>query len=145
MLDTRTCRPSWVLFCLALAVFAVAAVPVSAEEVLYEGSWTGKTNTISGTWRIVDDGGKKFVVLDDAFKTRKAPDLKLFLTPLGLADVDNHNATRDSALIAQLPEHKGQQKIAIPVSVDLARYKTLIIHCEKYSKLWGGATLTPKS
>ena len=129
-----------VLILCFLSTFALAA---AAQAQLQEGSWTGKSSTIKGGWSIVEENGKHFVLLNDDFSTKKAPDLKLFLSPLSLEKLSNSNATTGSVLIAKLGSHKGAQRYEIPGGVDLSKFQSLIVHCEKYSKLWGGADLNP--
>lgn len=121
---------------LALVVtIAPAATPVDG------GTWTKKGYAIDGGWRIVDDAGTLYVELDASFSTRRAPDLKLFLSPLELGALGDRNAIRDAVLIAPLEHHKGAQRYALPDGVDLGAYRSLIVHCEKFSKLWGGTAL----
>lgn len=104
------------------------------------GSWTKKSNSISGTWSITDKGGKKTISLK-GFKTATAPDLKIFLSPNSAAQVSSRNATKGAVLVAKLKSSKGDQSYALPAGVDLSKYKSVIIHCEKYSKVWGVSNL----
>ena len=104
------------------------------------GSWTKKSNSIRGTWSISDKGGKKVISLK-GFKTATAPDLKIFLSPNTTAKVSSKNATQGSVLVAKLKSSKGDQSYTLPAGVDLSKYKSVIIHCEKYSKLWGSSNL----
>lgn len=130
---TRTaCLSAFVLFLLAL--LPAVAGPVQT------GSWTKKSFGIAGEWSIVEEQGRRFLVLDDRFKTRSAPDLKLFLSTHALADANGKNATRGSVLIAKLDKAKGGQRYELP-DVDLEAYSSLLLHCEQYGKLWGGAPL----
>jgi hypothetical protein len=119
-----------VLFSIFLATMA------SAQS----GSWTKKANAISGTWEIVKDGSGHKLKLK-GFKTKSAPDLKLFLSPKELGSLSGKNATSGAVRIAKLQSAKGDQEYAIPASVDLSKFKTLILQCEQYSKLWGGGSL----
>ena len=124
------------------ALLLLSGVAFAAEpEVLWQGTWTQKNYAIDGGWRIVQEGETRTVVLTDDFSTRRAPDLKIFLSPLPLEDLNNRNATAASVLVATLEKHKGAQRYAIPAGIDLNDFKTLLIHCEQYSKLWGGASL----
>ena len=104
------------------------------------GVWTKKANSISGTWRISDQGGKKVLSLK-GFKTATAPDLKIFLSPESSAKVSSRTATRGAVLVAKLKSSKGDQSYVLPAGVDLSKFKCLLIHCEKYSKLWGTGKL----
>ena len=126
----------------ALAVVLIGAGAAAAQDVLLEGNWTKKNYAIQGSWRIVEENGIRAVVLDGDFATKRAPDLKIFLSPRSLEELGDGNATAGSLRIAQLKRHKGSQRYEISKDVDLGSYKTILIHCEKYSKLWGAADLT---
>lgn len=140
---SRVPRPQPLLILGLAVLFTLVTLSVGAQptKVVAEGEWTKKSFSVKGTWQLVERGGQHVVVLDDAFSTKKAPDLKLFLSPRPLADVGNRNATDGSVLIAPLDSHKGAQEYVVPADTDLSQFKTLVIHCEKFSKLWAGSTL----
>lgn len=127
---------------LPLFLFAMMLLPAtdasaaSGDTTVHAGTWSKKTYSASGTWKIVKNGDDHFVVLDSKFKTKKAPDLKLFLTKSSASTLTGKNATKDSVRIAKLTSHKGAQRYKLPKGTSPADYKTLIIHCEQYSKLW---------
>lgn len=121
-------------------VIAFASLSVAGEP-LAEGTWTKKTASISGSWSIVEEGGSRFLILSDDFKTKKAPDLKLFLSSRDLSATDGSNATTEAVLIAKLTSAKGGQRYPISGDINLDEHSTLLLHCEKYGKLWGGATI----
>ena len=128
----------------ALAVLALALLAAPAafgQKVLHQGTWTAKGYEIEGTWKIVEEGGRAYVALDADFSTKQAPDLKIFLSPLALSEIRNSNATKGALRVGALTSPKGAQKLEIPAGTDLGRYKTLVLHCEKYTKLWGGSAL----
>ena len=105
------------------------------------GSWTAGGYEIEGGWRILAEDGRRFVELDEEFRTRRAPDLKLFLSPRPLAEVGDDNATEGSLLIAPLESHRGAQRYEIDEDVVLSDYLSILIHCQRFSKYWGGAGL----
>ena len=43
--------------------------------------------------------------------------------------------------IAKLKSNKGSQRYKLPAGTDPSDYKTVIIHCEQYSKLWSTGTI----
>jgi len=110
-------------------------------KTLANGSWTKKRFAIDGSWSIVQKNGSNVLVLDQNLKTISAPDLKIFLSSNPLSDLNGHNATNGSVLISPLKSNKGAQECVIPANIDLSQYQALIIHCEAYSKLWGGSSL----
>lgn len=136
--------PRMIVAGLVALVMLVAGSPGSsaAEDVRVDGgSWTKKGYAAAGGWTLVEREGERVVILDEGFKTRKAPDLKLFLSPLPLAKLTGDNATEGAMLVGKLSSNKGRQEFTLPKRVDLKRFKTVIIHCEQYSKLWSGAAL----
>lgn len=126
-----------------IAVTLGLTAPIFAQEseILHSGSWTKKKSAIEGNWEIVREGEKRFVVLDKNFSTKKAPDLKIFLSPLPLESLNDDNLTVRGRLISPLKSHEGAQRFEIPAKIKLESYKSIVIHCEKYEKLWGGASL----
>ncbi len=117
---------------LSLALTAIA----SAQS----GTWTKKSHSIDGTWEITSRNNQKVLVLK-GLKTKSAPDLKLFFSKKTLPSLNGKNATNGATRIALLKSNKGNQEYIIPNNLNPADYKSLIIHCEKYSKLWGGSSL----
>ena len=113
----------------------------SFSIVVASGEWTQKNYSTTGTWRVVQEEGQRYVELDAAFATQSGPDLKLFLSPTGLDDLTDQNATDASVFIGLLENNEGAQRFAIPDDVSLAEFDSLIIHCEQFSKLWSGASL----
>lgn len=113
----------------------------SASETLYTGTWTKKSFNVSGEWSIIKKDGKTYVKLSSDFRTRNAPDLKIFLSPLAASETNGDNATAGSVLVAPLTSNSGAQTYEIPEGVDLTGFKSVLIHCEQYSKLWSAADL----
>ena len=124
-----------------LSAPAAAAAAASEHEILHEGSWTKKSFRSAGTWTIYQEGDRTFVKLSADFRTRNAPDLKIFLSPTEAKKANGRNATNGSVLIAPLTSNAGEQVYEIPQSVDLASFKSILIHCQQFSKLWSAADL----
>lgn len=135
----------WLCSSLVLLVFAGAPVVIQAQsvEVLAEGQFVKKAVKTSGTYRIVRIDGDLHLELDDSFKTRRAPDLQIFLAAHSLDAATGSNATASSSLrIADLTKRKGAQIYDLPDDLDLTRFNSVLIHCVAYSKLFGAAALT---
>ena len=130
-------------FTAAPAAIAAETMQTAAQggETLYSGEWTKKSFKSSGAWEIYTADGKTYVKLSSDFRTRNAPDLKIFLSPLAASETNGRNATNGSVLIAPLTSNSGEQIYEIPESVDLASFKSILIHCEQYSKLWSASDL----
>jgi hypothetical protein len=119
-------------------------VPSDFAKALDSGTWTKKSFKIKGSWSIekLEDGSRELRLSED-FKTRRAPDLKLIFHPLGVSSINNKNALTDAVVLELLTSHTGAQTYILPSDLDLSTYKCLIIHCEEYTKLWGGTALKP--
>ena len=46
-----------------------------------------------------------------------------------------------SVFVAQLDSYKGSKKYLVPSNINISDYKTILVHCEKYTKYWGGSPL----
>ena len=124
----------------AVAAFFLFASSALAGDVVASGEWTKKSFNATGTWTVEQDGNDLVITLSEGFRTRNAPDLKLFFSPLAVAELNGQNATAGSVLIDELQSNRGGQTYRIS-GVDLADFQTIIIHCEQYSKLWSAAAL----
>ncbi|MEL6112824.1 MAG: DM13 domain-containing protein [Pseudomonadota bacterium] len=125
----------------ASEVETVVPADAASTTTLASGVWTKKSFRVSGDWSIYEKDGQTFIELSDDFKTKNAPDLKIFLSPKSVDSVNGRNATEGSVLIAPLTSNKGGQVYLVPSSVDINDYASILIHCEAYSKLWSAASL----
>lgn len=137
-------------FALGAAIVAGASAPIfpaaqasaqDAETVIASGSWDKVSFKSSGTWSVVESGGSYFVELSSDFKTRNAPDLKIFLSPQSAGSLTGRNATDGAVLVSELSSNRGGQRYEIPAGVDVSDYTSIAIHCEQYSKLWSVSDL----
>lgn len=129
----------------AILIFFVALFGVQDQEVVSQGEWDNysRWTTFEGSWKIVKSGDVLYVEMGSDFEAKKAPDLKLFLSKADLDDIGNKNALKIGApvLVAKLTSYEGKASYKIPEGINLSDYKTIMVHCEEYSKFWGGASL----
>lgn len=128
------------LVLLASAVFAYSQAATAAETT---GTWTKKFAKISGEWKIVQDADGAKLVLNGDFKTKNAPDLKFILTNATVAEMNGGNAMNGAVIISPLKSNKGEQVYVLPEN--FKDFKTLALHCEKFSKLWGATDISTAS
>ncbi|OEK02755.1 hypothetical protein BFP97_15015 [Roseivirga sp. 4D4] len=118
---------------------------LNQQEVVYQGEFDNysRWTTFEGSWKIVKSGDSHQVVFGDDFNAKKAPDLKIFLSKADFDDIESKNALKDGdpVFVAKLTAYKGAATYDIPSTIDLSQYKTIIVHCEEYTKLWGGSPL----
>ncbi len=122
--------------------FTLMSMSLYAENVTtHSGDWVNKKYSIKGSWEVVKRDGKTFLVLDQAFKTKSGPDLKIYLSKLNIDKVKGSTVDSSSIKISPLKSSRGAQEYEIPANIDLNTYASVLIHCEAYSVLWGGGSL----
>jgi len=84
---------------------------------------------------------KKTVFLNDNFEVGPGPKFHVYLVPK--ADIRSSSDLSDVMFVdlGRLRSFKGSQKYAIPAGLDLAKYKSVVIWCEKFSVLISPADL----
>ena len=120
-----------------LALIAMISFALAADSK----PWKNQEFKVKGNWSIEQRADGNYIVLDEAFKTRGAPDLKLFVSKANYSDITGKNATRNASFVAKLKSNKGAQSYKIPSNINVSDYQSLIIHCEQYSKLWASTPL----
>lgn len=136
----RTARRTLVALALASAAFAPSAS--FAEVAVGEAqSFTEKQYGISGDWSVIEEDGRTLIRFSDDFKTKKGPDLKVFLSPTSIDAVDGETATDGSVLLGELASTKGGQDYVLPEGLSLSDFESVLVHCEEFSVLWGGGAL----
>lgn len=131
-----------ILTTLVVSLFSVT----SAAETLAAGTLTpafsswGKKSVV-GSWEVVEEEGRHFIVLGDDFSAKDGPDVKIFLSPKKADEINGSNATEGSVFVTQITRFKGQQRIALPKKANLADFESIVFHCEAFSKLWGTSAL----
>ena len=134
----KTIQPFQTLFFTLLVMLSSISM---VSQITLKGSWQKQNKSISGHFEIQKTNDATYVVLSEDFKTKSAPDLKLFLSKKRVSDITGKNATKDAVLISELQKTKGSQKYRLPANIALADYTSLIIHCEQYSIFWGGGAI----
>ena len=97
---------------------------------------------LKGQVEITERDGQTVLRFSDSFRASNGPDLKVFLSPQGLDTVSGKTATNGAVKLGLLESTKGAQEYVIPAGVNLSQFGSVLIHCEQFSVLWGGATLS---
>lgn len=122
----------------SLHVSILLIVFVGSISFAQNNSWTKKHYNVTGNVTVETNNGKTILVIHENFKTSKGPDLKLFLTKKTAASVNKNDAVEKyGVLIGELKSNKGAQRYVLPASIDVNEFSSLVIHCEKYTKVWG--------
>lgn len=101
-----------------------------------------KTYALKGAVTVEQRGEQTVLVFSDDFRTKKGPDLKVFLSKNAVASATGANATTDAIRLGALTSNKGAQEYVLPAGVSLSDYASVLVHCEAFSKLWGGADIS---
>lgn len=125
----------------AIASLLLSTSVFADESELASGGWVKKSYSIDGGWKIIQRDDQRLIVFDDEFKTKKGPDLKVYLSKLPIDSIRDSEVEGSSIKISPLISNKGSQEFMIPDNVDLSEYSSVLVHCEAYSHLWGGGEL----
>ena len=126
----------------AYAAEAPAAIVQVAQTASTPVSFQKKTYALKGSVTVEQRGDRTVLVFSDDFKTKRGPDLKVFLSKNAVSDATGTNATTQAVRLGELTSNRGGQEYVLPEGVNLSEYSSVLVHCEAFSKLWGGADLT---
>ncbi|MEM9161665.1 MAG: DM13 domain-containing protein [Cyanobacteria bacterium P01_F01_bin.4] len=93
----------------------------------------------TGTARIVEENGQRYLEFDAAFDTARGPDVQVVLytgntVPVSIAEADY-------TVVADLQSFEGAQRYALPESVNLDAYGAIAIWCAEFNVTFGYASL----
>ena len=123
------------------AALPATALPASAQEAPARGGFDVTAERIDGTWSLETRADGTYLLFNEDFSTASGPDLKVFLSPQDVTDVRDRTATRNAVKLGALKRTSGAQEYRLPDGIDLSAFRSLLIHCERYSHFWGGAAL----
>ena len=120
--------------------------PPATDVVLAQAMFADRGGQATrGTYRIerTASGDLRLVLADD-FKTDGGPDLHVVLSPTPFADAGNANALAGGAarIVAPLMHTSGGQVYDLPDDLDLAPFRSVLVHCVQFRHLFGAAPLT---
>lgn len=111
---------------------APAATPIGGRFQSYEHETTGNV-------KVVGADGKTFIRLED-FATSNGPDVVVYLSPAPPSGPEDQFG-RDPVNLGSLKGNKGNQNYEVPAGTDLAKYKSVVIWCKRFSVAFGAAAL----
>lgn len=138
----RTGLVKFATFLMLLAFSMLFTAQNASADLVSEGTWVNKQYSIKGGWEIAKVDGQTIIKFKDSFETKSGPDLKIFLSKKSIDEVTGRTVVgADSVLISPLNSNSGTQQYILPANIAIEDYKSLLIHCEAFSVLWGGATI----
>lgn len=113
----------------------------AGPRALSTGSFASRNRyTVTGTATVFElDDGTRTLRLED-FESTNGPDLFVYLTASDSADSDP-DLDADFVDLGVLRGNVGNQNYALPATVDLDRYDTVVIWCRRFSVGFGAADL----
>lgn len=100
-----------------------------------------KRYSIKGDWSVLEKDGQTQIKFSDNFNTKGGPDLKVYLSKIPIEELDSESASSGTVSIGVLKAKSGGQIYTVPDNINLTEFKSVIIHCEAFSVLWGGFNL----
>lgn len=119
----------------------VAPHQSSLDDTQADHHFTKKRYSINGMWSVAQEDGQNVIHFNEDFKTKGGPDLKVYLSSNNLDNLDSGAVEASSVKLSVLKSNRGAQSYVIPADIDLTEYKSVVIHCEAFSVLWGGFDL----
>ncbi len=105
------------------------------------GSFMAAEHPTTGTARIVTENGRRYLVLDSAFRTsNQGPDLHVILDPAEKPPQMYQDPSRYVNL-GKLQKFNGEQRYPIPAAINLANFKSVAIWCRMANATFGYAPL----
>ena len=122
----------------------VAPAALSTEpEALYTGKLQGKAHSTSGRATIYKTAdGKEYLRLSD-FTTSNGPDVHVLLvrTEDKALDAEIVKGDFDHVELGRLKGNEGNQNYDVAANVDLNKYQSVAIYCERFHAVFGVAKL----
>ena len=104
--------------------------------------WAKKTKKSTGGFEIVDVDGAFLIRFAGSFKPAKPPEpLRILWSTRSPNAAANKNAEAVAVLIATLKAVKGTQEYRVAEGIDPAKYRSILLNCRKYTKLWSAGSL----
>ena len=114
------------------------AAPVSAEVV--GGTFVSLDHGTTGEVRVLDDGEGGRVVRLEGLATHNGPDLYLYLST-NPTDGEEQAFDDDFVSLGRLKGNQGDQNYELPAGVDLDRYSSVVIWCDRFNSAFGAAPI----
>ena len=111
------------------------------------GSFVAAEAPTTGTARIIEENGQKYLEIDSAFgTTEQAPDLQVLLDTVAQPPANYQDSELNRYLnLGGLQSVTGEQRYPIPEFVDASQFKSVVIWCRMANATIGYASLANDS
>jgi Electron transfer DM13 len=117
---------------------AIPSTTKTDKGNLKSAAFVKAEHTTTGTVKIVEEKGKKYLELDNAFKTESGPDLYLILYRKTASPTSGFKE-KDYVSLSKLKKISGNQRYEIPATVKLEDFSGTAIWCRKFNATFGYA------
>lgn len=122
---------------------APAAIAQAQTAVVLNGNFVKAEAPTTGTAKIVQENGHRYLEIDSAFSTsNQGPDLHVLLDSAAKPPQSYTDLNRTINL-GKLQSYQGAQRYPIPDSVNVNNFKTVVIWCRMANATFGYANLNP--
>ena len=113
------------------------------QVLAYGADWTRKSKKTRGAFEIAQASSGQVIRFASDFKTSKAPEpLRIVLSEHTITSASSKNAMQRGTVIGLTGTYKGGHEVRLRADVAVKPGMTLLLHCEKYTKLWSAADIT---
>lgn len=120
--------------------FGYAELPDTAN-VIASGNFVTveQDHPTAGKATIIEENGQKYLEFDSNFTTARGPAVKVVLHRNGNVPVNLRQ--QDYITIASLQSFDGKQRYALPADINLDKYQSVAIWCQRFNVTFGYAGL----
>jgi hypothetical protein len=116
--------------------------PAETEPAeLRRGAFISRDHSTAGTARVLElPDGSRFLRLEE-LDTENGPDLYVYLSTVP-ADGDEAAFDDDVVSLGRLQGNLGNQNYELPAELDLSRFASVVIWCDRFNSAFGAADLS---
>lgn len=120
---------------------STTAAPAPEPVELARGEFISRDHGTTGVARVLELADSGRIVRLEGLDTDNGPDLYLYLTA-NPAGGDEGAFDDDHIDLGRLKGNQGDQNYDLPADVDLSRFTTVVIWCDRFDSAFGAADLT---
>ena len=117
--------------------------PDKSAKALLTGTFHGKVHSTSGRATVYQGADGKRILRLTHFKTSNGPDVHVILVATKDAKDDANflSGNVERVELGKLKGNEGDQNYELPENVDLSKFQTVSIYCERFNANFGAAPL----
>ncbi len=117
--------------------------PDKNAKALFTGTFHGKVHSTSGRATVYQGADGKRILRLTHFKTSNGPDVHVILVATGDAkdDANSLSGKVERIELGKLKGNEGDQNYELPENIDLGKFQTVSIYCERFNAIFGAAAL----